>query len=208
MTILLIVLSLTTAIVNIVANYRNQVNLIYVSKPLTMVWIILLAVLTDGADTNYQWWIVAGLLFSLAGDVFLMLPKDRFIEGLGSFLIAHLCYIVGFCQLTGFGGSPSNLIIWLVPAVIVYQRLAPHLGKIKPAVILYIAAIAVMAWQGTEMGLLVSGNRGWWAIAGVSLFVISDSVLAINRFRQQFHAAQGIVLGTYFPAQLCLALTI
>lgn len=43
-------------------------------------------------------WILLGLCLSLAGDVLLMLPSDRFIQGLAAFLVAHLCYNVGFAQ--------------------------------------------------------------------------------------------------------------
>ena len=41
-------------------------------------------------------WFVAALVFSLAGDVLLMLPREQFVAGLSAFLVAHLCYIVGF----------------------------------------------------------------------------------------------------------------
>ncbi|MCD6285147.1 MAG: hypothetical protein J7M39_04450, partial [Anaerolineae bacterium] len=42
-------------------------------------------------------WFVVALVFSLAGDIFLMLPDEKwFVPGLLAFLVGHLCYIVGF----------------------------------------------------------------------------------------------------------------
>ena len=204
---ILIILTLMTAIINIIANYRGPEWSIYISKPLTMLWIILLAIHLANWQQSYPYWIIAGLLLSLAGDIFLMLPKDRFIPGLVSFLIAHLLYVTAFVSLGGFGSNLLLLLIWSIPALMVYQLLAAHLGKLKLPVIFYMAAILIMAWQGTEAGLLMGKNQGIFAIAGVTLFVISDSTLAINRFRQHFKSAQAVVLGTYFPAQLCIALT-
>ena len=69
------------------ADYAGQQARVYVFKPLTMLLVLALA-LQPSTSTNalYQWTLVAGLLFSLAGDVFLMLPSDRFVAGLASFL--------------------------------------------------------------------------------------------------------------------------
>ena len=64
----------------------------YVFKPLTLIPILGLALTAPPArPPRYRWGIVAGLLFSLAGDVLLMLPSDRFLAGLLSFLAAHVC---------------------------------------------------------------------------------------------------------------------
>lgn len=67
----------------------------YVLKPLTTLLIagIAFAIPAPISDT-YRWLVILGILLSLAGDVFLMLPDDRyFIFGLASFLVAHLFYI-------------------------------------------------------------------------------------------------------------------
>ena len=62
-----------------------------------MVFIILIAVQASFNNlSRYAGFILAGLVFSLAGDVFLMLPSDQFMAGLVSFLIAHLFYIAAF----------------------------------------------------------------------------------------------------------------
>ncbi len=81
------------------AAYGSDSRQFYISKPLTMLLIIALAFGYQGDDHNGSHaWILLGLCLSLAGDVLLMLPRDRFIQGLAAFFVAHLCYIVGFAQ--------------------------------------------------------------------------------------------------------------
>ena len=69
-----------------------------VTKPLAMVLLAGVAVALDPADGEggRRTWFVIAVLLSLAGDVFLMLPSDRFVAGLASFLLAHVAYIAGF----------------------------------------------------------------------------------------------------------------
>ena len=71
-------------------------------------------------------WFVAALVLSLAGDVFLMLPKDLFVFGLGSFLLGHIAYIVGM-HVDGVDG-----LRFLVGIVIVMALLAV-IGTRDPA---------------------------------------------------------------------------
>ena len=86
--------------------YRGPRALVYAAKPLATLLILALACLAPaGADPRVARWIFLGLVCSLAGDVLLMLPSDRFAAGLASFLVAHLCYIAAF---TRRGGLPAG----------------------------------------------------------------------------------------------------
>src|SRR4029079_17999518 len=80
------------------AKLTHSRRLEYVCKPATMVALIVtaLALAPAAGQDGGRAWFVAALVFSLAGDVFLMLPSDRFVAGLASFLVAHLCYVAGF----------------------------------------------------------------------------------------------------------------
>ena len=110
--------------------YRGPRALVYAAKPLATLLILALAALAPpGADPWVARWIVAGLVFSLAGDVLLMLPSDRFAAGLASFLVAHLCYIAAFTHEAGFQLAPLVLAPLLVAVWLVYRRLAPGLGE-------------------------------------------------------------------------------
>jgi uncharacterized membrane protein YhhN len=77
---------------------RDDRRLEYLCKPATLVALIVVAVALDPAAGagDRRAWFVAALVFSLAGDVFLMLPRDAFVPGLAAFLVAHVCYVIGF----------------------------------------------------------------------------------------------------------------
>ena len=101
---------LISAIIHITAELSADRRRIYVFKPLTTILITALLLYTGDLSDFYTRLLFYGLLFSLAGDVFLMLPRDRFIPGLISFLIAHICYSIAF--LSGVTPSLSRLA-WL-----------------------------------------------------------------------------------------------
>lgn len=146
--------------------------------------------------------------FSLAGDVYLMLPRDHFIFGLGSFLIVHVFYIFAFMNGTGFGCTPWIIGIVLAIGIIMAVLLLPFTGKMRLPVLFYMIIILVMAWQAWERFHAIGRTNTLLAAAGASLFVISDSLLAWNRFRRSFRSAEAIKLGAYFTAQWLIAVSV
>jgi uncharacterized membrane protein YhhN len=197
-----------TAVACISADERGQRTRVYLCKPLVLFWILAVAALAPPTTSDaYRNLILMGLCFSLAGDVFLMLPSDRFVAGLSSFLVAHLLYIAAFA---GGVSAPAwgVLAALCVFAVPMYGLLLPQLGGLRVPVALYITAIVGMAWQASARWL-ESGDLGaLLACAGALLFVVSDAALAWNRFRGGFRHAQTLVLGSYFPAQWLIALSL
>ena len=191
------------------AEYRGPRALVYAAKPLATLLILALAVSAPpGADPCVARWILAGLVFSLAGDVLLMLPSDRFAAGLASFLVAHLCYIAGFTHEAGFQLVPLMLVPLIVAVGLVYRKLAPGLGSLRLPVIVYSGVIVVMAWQALARCTVVPGSGPALAAAGALLFATSDSALALARFHRPFPASQAIVSGSYFAAQWLIALSL
>lgn len=209
MVMLLSIFALASAIVCIYADYAGNRPQVYVFKPLTMVFIIILA-FTQSATVSdpYKWLIIIGLLFSIMGDVWLMLPQDYFIRGLVSFLIAHLFYIAGFLSIsTDFSTFLVRLPLVLVASgVFIYLR--PHLGKYFAPVMIYMLAILGMGLFAPNRYFEFEDSARLAATTGAILFMLSDSVLAINKFAKPFVAAQGIILSTYFAAQWLIALSI
>src|SRR4051812_47599183 len=101
--VLLSLLVSVSAILHLRAEAYGPRRNIYLFKPLTMILIILIAFESKYAVSPfYKYAILGGLVCSLAGDIFLMLPLDRFIHGLVSFVLAPLFYIAAFT----FGGAP------------------------------------------------------------------------------------------------------
>ena len=202
-----------TAVLAIWGEYQPKRTLVYIFKPLTTLLIIWMAVSgpidpIPGYNWLYKWLIVAGLVFCLGGDVFLMLPASYFIAGLISFLIGHLLYIAAFVSDGGFHLAPGWLIPLAAYGFVMYRLLAPGLGRLKVPVIVYILAILVMAWQALERWSALGTNGALLAAAGALLFVISDSVLAYDRFRNKFKAARIMVLATYWAAQWLIAYSV
>lgn len=205
--LILCILAVLSAIACIAAYETGREGVARVFKPLTMVLVLVVAVQPSASTpTSYRMLVVAGLLFSLAGDVFLMLPSDRFIAGLASFLVGHVFYVSAFAGAADL--APLALLPFAVAAAGIYAVLHRHLDGLRVPVLLYVAAIVAMAWLATGRWLAVGQLGALLACIGAILFVVSDGALAINRFARPFKGAQTVVLGTYFPAQLLIALSI
>jgi uncharacterized membrane protein YhhN len=211
LTILFIALAVLSAILHMRAEYYGPRSHVYIFKPLTMLFIILVALedRTHGISF-YKYMIVAGLLCSLAGDIFLMLPSDRFVAGLSSFLIAHLFYIAAFSSSTRADSAMSLLaaLPFLLYGSVMLWILFPHLGRMKTPVLIYMLVILLMAWQALNSWMTNMQPGTLLAFLGALLFVASDSLLALNRFRHPFRSAHLLILSTYFTAQCLIALSV
>jgi uncharacterized membrane protein YhhN len=205
---ILTALALVTAILTILASYQGRKLTLYLFKPLTIIFIIIIALQSKySASGFYRYAIIAGLCLSLVGDVFLMLPSDRFIHGLVSFLLAHLCYVAAFMYESNRALSGLNSIPFLLYGLLMLRLLWPHLGKLKTPVIVYMLMILLMGWAAASRFLLLGQKGSLFAFAGAILFIISDSTLALDRFKVHFRSAQLLILSTYFTAQWLIALS-
>ncbi len=177
----------------------------YFSKPLTMLFIIALAFGYQGDDHNGSHaWILLGLCLSLAGDVLLMLPKERLMQGLTAFLVAQLCYIVGIAQGPLVLKLIDGLLLLLV-AGIVFGLLWAQLGELKFPVFCNIFVLIAMTWvaAGAWHASLTAGSAA--ALVGALMFLFSEVVLTLNRFRGPIHHARVWVMTSYFAAQFLIA---
>jgi uncharacterized membrane protein YhhN len=202
--------ALACAALCIRAERRGERARVYLFKPGAVLCLIALAASGAGWPPDaYAAAILAGLLFSLAGDVWLMLPSDRFAAGLGSFLLAHVCYVAAFAGPAGPRGGALGLAPFLAAAAAAAALLLPGVrgAGLRLAVVAYVAAIAAMGWQAAARAHEVGDSGARLAAAGALLFLCSDSALAWNRFRRPFEGAETVVLATYFPAQWLIALS-
>ncbi len=116
------ILVLASALLTIWAAHTDARSRLYLFKPLTTSLIILTALwLPDAVPQPYKVLVVTGLAYSLAGDIFLMLPSDRFIFGLGSFLVAHILYAGAFVG----GGGPRLDPLAAAPLSALWRHNAP-----------------------------------------------------------------------------------
>ncbi len=209
--VLLSCAAVAAALLSIRAHYRGEAGRrqVYLFKPLATLLILAVVLVLPPAAERYRWAVVAGLLFSTAGDIFLMLPRDRFVFGLTSFLVAHLCYLAAFTTGVPLGAAWAGWLPFFLAGggvvFLVWSGLKPAL---RAPVVAYVVVIAAMAGQAGSRWSLVGGMPALLGLAGASLFVVSDAVLAIDRFRRPFHAARALTLATYYPAQLLIALSV
>lgn len=188
------------------AEYQERRERVYILKPLTTVLILMVALLAPASQGPfYRGAIAVGLIFSLAGDILLMLPSDPFLAGLISFLLAHLTYILAFTSDGRFTASwPLGAVLILV-ALAVYIFVSLDLGRQRFAVIVYMVVISFMAWSAWGRWLTLHSLRPLLAASGASLFLLSDSSLAINRFHAKRNWGTFATLSTYTLAQLLIA---
>jgi len=177
-------------------------SLEYLAKPLAMVALVGVALSLHAEVPGRRPWIVAALLLSLVGDVFLMLPRDAFVPGLASFLLAHVAYIVAF-RIDG--GSVVALavsaVVVAVVAVAAGRKVIAGVRASDPAVtvpvVVYIAVIAAMVACALATGNVLFG-------VGAVLFMTSDSLIAWNRFVRSLSWAPLAIIVTYHLAQAFL----
>ncbi len=186
---------------------RGDRRLEYLCKPATLVALIVVAVALNPAigAGDRRAWFVAALAFSLAGDVFLMLPRDAFVPGLAAFLVAHVCYVIGF-----WTDPPSTVALLLGWAVVVIA-VAPiairvlhtleHEPELRPPVAVYMVVISAMVASAIASGNVV-------AAAGAVLFAGSDSLIAWDRFVRPLAWATVVIMVTYHVGQILLTLSL
>lgn len=200
--LILTILTIISASLHLWGEYSGPDFLIYIFKPLTMVFIIIIALLAKKPPSRkYKFAIMAGLIFSMIGDIFLMLLVDMFIAGLVSFLIAHLIYTYAFRSGRPFRFRFIALLPFIVYGVIMYIILLPGLNGLALPVSAYFVVILVMAWQAWDQWDDVRVKWALLAFIGAALFVISDTFLALNKFGEPFLAARALTLTSYFSAQ-------
>jgi uncharacterized membrane protein YhhN len=200
------------AIACLAGEYTGVRWLVYVAKPAATLSVLALALLGPLAvSPRYRALVAAGLVASLAGDIWLMLPGDRFVPGLASFLVAHLLYIAAFAGAGGGWRGPGTALGVAVVAGAILALLWPGLGALKGPVVAYVVVIAAMAWQAIARWRRVVGERAEsgasaaFAAAGAVAFLASDASLAIRRFVADFPAGPVVVLATYWFAQYLIA---
>lgn len=152
--------------------------------------------------------VAAALILSWLGDLFLLKDGDPlfFMLGLGSFLLAHLFYIFGFFEIRKRQRPTPAWNPLLIGAVALYAAglfylLYPHLGGLKIPVLVYALVLSFMFIAAWHAFLPSRQPMAWWCIIGAWLFVLSDSMLAFNKFHTPFPGAGVAVMLSYALAQ-------
>lgn len=156
---------------------------------------------------------ILALTFSYAGDIILMIPGNNplfFICGLCSFLVAHLFYTKLFTSLSPLSNNiiRKNLI-WIIGIILFLTAFLAYLvpkidSALKIPVIAYALVICTMLFSAVNIKERIEKGPHHMILVGAILFVLSDSILALNKFDSSFQGMtfmHALVMITYISAQ-------
>ncbi len=185
----------------------------YVSMPLVMIWITVIFT-AEAKRLPNRGLVVAAFFFSWLGDVLLMLSADNemlFFAGVGGFFVSQIMYIMVFTKFSVAGTKgfvaqkPYLLLPYLVYLVGVLAYLFPHIeGMMIPIVILYATSLIGMSVAALNRKGRMDPSGFSLLFTGSLFFVVSDSILAINKFATPIPQEGLLVLSTYVIAQFLI----
>ena len=210
--IIILVIFICFAVGHIIGEFLKNLKIRYITKPLLMP---LLALYYFIDNSSINWWILLGIIGGFGGDVLLMISESDpnksenfFTFGLISFLLGHLFYIIGLVQLTNsFVSFQLWTIILMIPYILFIAiaaiKLLPAVGEKEPdmkiPVTIYLVIIGIM---GVSSVLPLFAHTGAILLMiGAFMFMVSDSVLAFNKFKKEIPYERIIVMTTYILAQ-------
>jgi len=181
--------------------------LLWTFAPLATVLILAIAFANWHARKDpYSLWITLGLVFSLAGDVLLLTPDRFFTLGLSAFLLTHIAYLLAFTRDAHF---PARLGVWIPYLLfatccnfLLFSRLPAGLHF---PIAFYSLFLVSMAAQALGRSLFLHTSAARFAAVGALLFVLSDVLLALNRFYAPLRLAPLLILVPYYAAQWLIA---
>lgn len=205
-------LLLIFATCNLFAVIKRWKQLEYFTKP-AVILTLLVWLLSVGGYTGHMVWFMLGLIFSLAGDVLLLLPAERFISAWFTFLLTQLCYVLGFNPTLPPLNS-ATLLIAIIVGLVSFRLARIILVGLKSSgnsnlqihISIYSLTISVMVLSA----LLTLVRPDWlegpalMVSAGGILFFISDAVLALHRFVAPIQRSELLVMITYHGGQVLI----
>jgi uncharacterized membrane protein YhhN len=199
-------------ILDLVATQYGMTELRYTTKPLLMILLGLFVWRQHFTNKKIKTLLLLAIGLSLSGDIFLLFDKSdspNFIFGLISFLLAHIFYILLFVQVKRSYFPQRRWNPWIIVALLLYvvvliYILNPYLGDLKIPVIVYalvLSGMLITAWHAFDFN---KRSGGGWIITGAVCFVLSDSLLAFNKFYAPIEFAGIAIMLTYGIAQLLI----
>jgi len=187
----------------IAVHFLASSPLLWIFTPLATLLILAIAFANWRVRKNpYSLWIAIGLLFSLAGDVLLLRSDHFFTLGLSAFLFTHIAYLVAFTRGTRFPARPIVWVLYLLFAAccnfLLFSRLP---AALRLPVAIYSVFLLSMAAQAMGRSFFLRSSAARLAAIGALLFVLSDGLLALDRFYAPLRFAPLLVLLPYYAGQ-------
>lgn len=138
-----------------------------------------------------------GLIFSLLGDFILdFFDTQGFVFGLAAFFVAHIFYIICFSPWKYHPPALPIAIATLIYGVGIIFLIAPNLGPLAIPVFAYMTILFCMT-----LAALFSKHSSLWLTAGAISFLVSDSIIGINKFYCSFDYSSPLIMSSYYFAQ-------
>lgn len=198
-------------ILNLVAVNKRHIRFRWFVKPMIVPAIIGFYLLNTN-EANFRWVVIIALAFGLVGDIFLLIRKSAaFLVGLVAFLAGHVLYIAIFLYLSDFPENVnlpliligSFLLLTLIPVSILLIKFAK---KMSYPAILYYSLLMMMCFSACTLYGNISLLAFCLTMSGSILFVLSDTILGVRKFTSILRDNTLLVMATYFPAQLLIAI--
>jgi len=202
-----------TAIVNLAGDITNIAILSDISKPLLIPF--LGGYYMAGKSIYRSKPLLIALFFCWIGDVSLMfvgLNSNWFMIGLAAFLVAHIFYIITYRQHR-WESKENELLVpqkirFSLPVVLAGTGLVvvlyPVLGTLQVPVMIYATALIVMVMNAIFRFGRTTPRSYWMTLAGAVLFMVSDGILAINKFMGTIEMGGVYIMLTYIVAQFLI----
>jgi uncharacterized membrane protein YhhN len=188
----------------------NSITLVFYLKPALLLPLIVAAFITTNFKNKII--LVVALVFSWIGDTLLLFVfKDAvyFILGLIAFLIAHIFYIVLFTkELKKANGKielrKRGLLLIVIYLIALLLVLTPHLGSLTIPVIIYAVVISTVLYMACLLSFHWPKPASFYLFTGAISFILSDSILAVNKFYRPVPMSGFLIMATYLYAQWAL----
>lgn len=205
--------TMASAAVDWVGSWRGWHSVRMITKPLTLV-LLILWFSQVGSWKGFLLWFGLGLIFSLIGDVLLHLPARFFLAGVGAFFLAHLAYIAGFLQ--PYPLLDGRILLFILPVGTIFLLLSKSIRSglrrcgetamiIPVTIYALILSIMLVAALSTLLHPAWSMLPAMIVSLGAGLFFLSDSVLAYCRFVRNQPHSDFIVMTTYHLGQILIS---
>ncbi|MEX0291160.1 MAG: lysoplasmalogenase [Flavobacteriaceae bacterium] len=205
--ILVFLLVLLADLVVIGGGFSSELR--FVTKPAIIITLLIYLLKNSGRFPFQREYLTLALLFSLIGDVLLLFGDQlqwHFIGGLLAFLLAHLMYISRFFRLRNLR---SGNALWVSLPLLLYagfilNLIRPNLNELLPYVVAYMVVLLFMVLATALRKKAVVGPSYFLVLSGALLFMVSDSLLAINKFYTPIMHSDLVIMLTYGLAQLLI----
>lgn len=196
----------------------DQLLVHYMVKPLFMVALMIFhRKQVEGGFGFFSKAVQFGLFFSWIGDIALMIDERfpiLFVVGLGAFLIAHVGYAIGFVRTITDSGKPLNLgrsILIAIPFALFTGAFFYYIKDGIPSdlfvpVLAYTIVISIMGMTAAARYSHVDSKSYNWIVIGAILFILSDCVIAVNKFYYDFDYDAILNMALYLTGQFMITI--